>query len=288
MRLILAKSAPGSPRRTRFRPKPRPIPAPKCQTSPEIVPEPQPANPDILAWAAEHLDFSPDPRQAEVLTSGTNRLILCCTRQWGKSTITAIKALHLALTRPGAEILVVSRSERQSKEWLRKLKTFVLRLRLPIKGDGVNHASWLAPNGSRIIALPANADTSVGFSSVALFIVDEASRVPDLVYTAILGGLVRSNGAVWLMSTPLGQRGFFYEEWSHLDRPWTRIRATAEDCPAIAAETLASLRRSMGDEWYRQEFFCEFLPTSGALLTRAIIDAALDPTIIPLFGGRRP
>ena len=45
---------------------------------------------------ARRLGFHPNPRQAEVLASGAKRGILNCTRQWGKSTVTAIKALHHA------------------------------------------------------------------------------------------------------------------------------------------------------------------------------------------------
>src|SRR5262245_1068528 len=121
MHLGYGTTGPKSPRRLRLRPVPRPTPAQK----PEIASEPPR---DIINWVRDHLDFTPDPRQAEVLASDTNRLILCCTRQWGKSTITALKALHLALSQPGSEILVVSRSERQSREWLRKLQAFALKL----------------------------------------------------------------------------------------------------------------------------------------------------------------
>jgi len=279
MPLSYDTSGPNCPRRLTASPKPHP----ECVQTPD--PEPLP---DILTWVRDHLHFSPDLRQAEVLTSDTNRLILCCTRQWGKSTITALKALHLALAQPGAEILCVSRSERQSREWLRKLKTFARKLDLPLKSDAINRGSWLAPNGSRIVALPAAGDTSVGFSNVSLLVIDEAARVPDSVYYALRPSLIRSNGRLWLLSTPFGQRGFFYEEWSALDRPWTRFRLTATDCPAITQEALDEQRRALGEAWFNQEFFCQFNPTSGALLTRAIIEAALDPSILPLFGGRRP
>jgi uncharacterized protein YodC (DUF2158 family) len=40
------------------------------------------------------LGFDPDPKQALVLTSASKRGMLNCARQWGKSTITAAKAVH--------------------------------------------------------------------------------------------------------------------------------------------------------------------------------------------------
>ena len=44
---------------------------------------------DPVAFARERLDFQPDPKQALVLASRSKQVILNCTRQWGKSTLTA-------------------------------------------------------------------------------------------------------------------------------------------------------------------------------------------------------
>ena len=54
-------------------------------------------------------------------------------------------------------------------------------------------------------------------------IIDEAARVPDEVYLAMRPALVLRNGDLWLMSTPLGKRGFFYEAWANGDPTWTRV-----------------------------------------------------------------
>ena len=48
-------------------------------------------------FARKSLEFEPDHHQTRVLLSTANRAILNCTRQWGKSTVCAIKALHRAL-----------------------------------------------------------------------------------------------------------------------------------------------------------------------------------------------
>ena len=45
---------------------------------------------------------------------------LNCTRQWGKSTVTAAKAIHQAQHEAGSLTLVVSPSARQSGEFVRK------------------------------------------------------------------------------------------------------------------------------------------------------------------------
>ena len=143
--------------------------------------------------------------------------------------------------------LVVSPSARQSGEFLRKAEEFVMRLGMRPKGDGENDLSVTFPNGSRIVGLPGNEATVRGFSAVALLLVDEASRVSDTLYQAIRPMLAVSRGALWLMSTPNGPRGFFYETWMKGGADWTRVRVPATECPRIGAEHLEEERVWLGD-----------------------------------------
>src|SRR6267143_3299050 len=75
--------------------------------------------PDIVAFTRQRLGFDPNPLQELVLRGG-RRGIVNCTRQWGKSTVAAAKAVHRAYCRPGSLVLVLSPSERQSGELMRK------------------------------------------------------------------------------------------------------------------------------------------------------------------------
>ncbi|MBM3766583.1 MAG: hypothetical protein FJW32_14435 [Acidobacteria bacterium] len=56
-------------------------------------------------WIASNLQLTPDQLQAEALDATEDRVLLLCTRQWGKSTIAAAKALHHALTTKNAFII---------------------------------------------------------------------------------------------------------------------------------------------------------------------------------------
>ena len=59
----------------------------------------RPAEPrDAVEWGREQLGFEPDREQALVLGSASKRGLLNCTRQWGKSTIAAAKAVYQACT----------------------------------------------------------------------------------------------------------------------------------------------------------------------------------------------
>ena len=106
---------------------------------------------DAVSFARTRLGFMPDAKQMEVLQSNAKRGILNCSRQWGKSTVTAAKAVHRAYTRARSTVLVASPSERQSAEFLRKAAAMLRKLRIRPRGDGDNAVSLLFPNGSRII-----------------------------------------------------------------------------------------------------------------------------------------
>jgi hypothetical protein len=238
---------------------------------------------DPVKFAKEVLNFHPDPLQERVLDPQNTHGILNCTRQWGKSTLTALKAVHRAYFDNGALVLVVSPSERQSAEFVLKAAQFVRELGLPVKGDGRNKISLLLPNGSRIIGLPSREMTVRGFSAVSLLIVDEAARVPDMMYDAIRPMLAVSDGDLWLMSTPFGKRGFFYEEWIGKDSDWTRITATAGECSRISQKFLEKERRKVSDAWFRQEYLCEFTLESGALFDEALIRGCIKKELLPLL-----
>src|SRR6266516_3998807 len=149
---------------------------------------------DPVAFARERLDFQPDPKQALVLASRSKQVILNCTRQWGESTLTAAQAVFTAWHEPESLILVMSPTERQSGELVRKAAAFLSRLGVRRRGDGGNKISLLLPNRSRIVGLPGNEAGDRGFSGVRLLLVDEASRVDEDLYLAMLPVLAVSGG----------------------------------------------------------------------------------------------
>lgn len=57
-------------------------------------------------------------------------------------------------------------------------------------------------------------------SAVSLLLVDEASRVTNDLCLAVGPMLEVSWGTLWLMSTPCGKRGFFWETWEQRVGVW--------------------------------------------------------------------
>ena len=184
-------------------------------------------------------------------------------------------AIHQAHHHPGTLTLVVSPSARQSGEFLRKATTFALKLGIRPRGDGDNQISLALPNGSRIVGLPGSEATIRGFSAVSLLLVDEASRVPDHLYMAIRPMLAVSDGTLWLMSTPFGKQGFFYDAWTRAGSEWERITAPATNCPRIRREFLDEERATMGERLFRQEYLCEFGDSVTAIFPRDLFEKAI-------------
>src|SRR5262245_44668417 len=164
-----------------------------------------------LAYALDPVLFArragipPDPWQVALLRSTGRKVILNCSRQTGKSTVTALLALHEALYRPPALVLLLSPSLRQSQELFRKTKDALAALgpEAPaLAEESALRLEWA--NGSRVVCLPGKEATIRGFSGVSLLVVDEASRVPDELYFAIRPMLAVSGGRIILLSTPAG------------------------------------------------------------------------------------
>jgi hypothetical protein len=242
-----------------------------------------PDPPDTVQFARESLGFEPDERQIQVLRTTAKRAILNCSRQWGKSTIAAAKAIHLAFTQPESLILIASPSKRQSAELLRKMAGMLRKLGIRPRGDGDNSCSLLLPNGSRIVALPGNESTVRGFSGVSMLLLDEAARMDEEMYQALRPMLATvEQGQLWMMSTPWGKRGFFYDTWEHGGDDWLRLSVPATECPRILPGYLENERRVMGPVFFGQEFLCDFVDCDGSLFDRDLIEAALDESLEPI------
>jgi hypothetical protein len=267
--------------------------------------------PDLILRAA---GLRPDPWQMQVLTSTAPRVALLCSRQVGKTSVAVAVALLTALLEAPALVLVLSPSERQSGEFMNRVRAYYSALKRPRKLAGpVNRLfdtraaeealdeAWRAipeaerqtalqlhlKNGSRIIGLPASPATIIGYSGVSLLVIDEAARVLDDLYRSVRPMMAVSRGRLLALSTPYGKRGWFYEGWDK-GQGWERVSVKAEQCPRITAEFLEEERQVLGPRWYRQEYGCSFEDVVDAVFSIEDIQAALVDDIIPMKFGEQP
>lgn len=237
---------------------------------------------DPVKFARDRLNIILDEWQAQVLTSVGKRIILNCSRQAGKSTVSSIMALVRALYFPKSLILLVSPSLRQSTELFRKVLDNLKKLHERPKLVEDNKLSTQFENDSRIISLPGKEGTIRGFSGASLIIIDEASRVDDTTYKAVRPMLAVSGGKIILLSTPWGKRGFFFEEWQNGGAGWERFKIPAAQITRIPAAFLEEEKKSLGDFFFAQEYCCEFRETVDQVFTYDMVMKAISSDIKPL------
>ena len=236
---------------------------------------------DPVVFARDRLGFEADEWQGGLLRSSARWTLVLCSRQAGKSTTAAVLALHTALHRPGSLVLC----SRQAGELFRKFAELRGRLDPAPELAEDNAASCtFAATGSRVLSLPGSEAAVRGFSAPALVVEDEAARVPDALYRTIRPMLATSPaGRLILLSTPYGQAGHFWREWSAGGPEWHRVEVPAGRVPRIPPEFLAAERRALGDAWYRQEYGCEFLASADTVFRPEDVARAISAEVEPSF-----
>jgi Terminase large subunit, T4likevirus-type, N-terminal len=226
-----------------------------------------------------------DDWQARLLRERPRRSLLCCSRQSGKSTVTALIALYVALYEAPALVLLVSPAQRQSAELFRVFMTAYQKLQgtPPLVQESVLRCEFA--NGSRVIALPSSEKTLRGFAKVDLCVIDEAARVQDELLGALrpMMAVSRAGGRLIALSTPAGRRGWFFEAWTSGGETWDRTRVAAEDCPRISKEFLAEELKELGALRFSEEYALEFIDDDSAVFPSEIIAAAFTDAVVPLW-----
>jgi hypothetical protein len=239
---------------------------------------------DPLLFAAD-CGITCDPWQTEVLRLQPRRTLLLCSRQAGKSTVSALLGLWTALFEPGALVLFVSPSLRQSSELFRTCMSFYQRLRdVPeLTAESTLRAEFA--NGSRIVSLPGSERTTRGYSKASLIVVDEAARVEDALMSALRPMLATSKdgGKFVMLSTPAGTRGAFYEYWSTGGEDWHRVEVPASACPRISKDFLQEELRQLGQQRFDEEYGLAWLDPDESVFPVTIVDAAFTDAVVPLW-----
>ena len=77
---------------------------------------------------ARDVGLTPDTWQASALRSRHRQSVLNCARQSGKSTVSAVRAVHTALYQSPALVLLLAPALRQSQELYRKVREVLAAL----------------------------------------------------------------------------------------------------------------------------------------------------------------
>lgn len=232
---------------------------------------------DPAAWAMESGacgDIKIQPWQRRVLHSDALQIALLCSRQAGKSTITAVKALHTSLFWPGSLSLIIAPTEDQSKELLRKAATSLRGLHEPprLLGDSTELLEF--HGGSRLVALPgSNPKTIRGYSNPKLIVIDEAAYLSDETYFALRPMLAQGRTQLMALSSAGPRQGWFFEAYEY-GQDWERYLIDCYQCPHLSQKFLDA-ERAKDERIFRREFLCEWSEFSDQVFALRDIDEAI-------------
>lgn len=143
-------------------------------------------------------------------------------------------------------------------------------------------------NGSSAISLPDSPSGVVGVRQPHMLVIDEGAKVSDALYYSVYPMAGLENCEIDALSTPFGKRGWFFELFDDASGKgvnWEKHLITADECPRLSPEFLAEARLQMGDRWFKQEFYCDFVDAVDAVFSASVIQAAMSDEVQPLFGG---
>lgn len=217
-----------------------------------------------------------DKWQKDILNTEGN-VLLCTGRQVGKTTIFARKAAEEMIKRPDTKIIVVSLTEDQAKLIIVMILDYLESTYRRYIATGKNKPTQnkiILKNGSSVLARPVGTtgDAVRGFTGDIL-IIDEASRMPKLVWEAGKPTLLTTAGKIWMCSTPYGKQGYFWEAYQNRENRFTVFHISSEEVIKnrklsvgwtreqrdAAIKFLESERKDMTELQYGQEYLGLFL-----------------------------
>jgi hypothetical protein len=222
---------------------------------------------DRVAFAKHVLDLEElDLWQIAFLRSDARRMLINTFRQSGKSSMTAAVALHQAVYVEGSLVLILAPALRQALEFFQKVSDGWRRLSgegLSVPAASDRKLGIRLKNGSRIECLPGGEKTIRGFSTPDLVVVDEAARIEDALFTALLPMLTasREGGRLLMLSTPFGRRGVYWRLWDGVEgagAAWERVQVPVTDVPRISPAAIEEARNTLLDWEFSQEYLTEF------------------------------
>lgn len=170
--------------------------------------------PEIRVPGKGYIPYFPYYAQQQLLLDQSQFRHLNKPRQAGFTTTFAIEALHDFIYTPTAEIVVISKSEKEAKRFLEKFYTAYDSVygkdpqcpRLKVR----NAKNAIGVNGATIDVLTSAKGTGRSFSATRVYFDETAhSQFADDIYQSSVPAISITGGKVTLFSTPKGREGLF-------------------------------------------------------------------------------
>ena len=209
-----------------------------------------------LIFVRDVLGATAEPWQAEALEAvgRHDRVSIRSGHGVGKTTFESWLILWFLLTRKNCKIPVAANSQDQLRDtiwpeigkWHRQLPD-ALKAMIDVQAERVVVVQ--DPEGAfavRRTASKDNPEALQGFHAEhLLFLIDEASGIPDIVFEVGMGALSTPGAKVVMAGNPTRTSGFFYDTHHTLRHRWHTMHVNCLDVPR-AQGTSRTSRPSMG------------------------------------------
>jgi len=207
----------------------------------------------------------------------------------GKTTCAATIALWFLTTHVEAKVVCTAPTGHQLEDLLfAEMESWIRRISIPfIKESLVVIKNKIYIKGFRdwfIVArtIPKDSkdklgDVLAGFHAPhLLFIIDEASAVPDAVFSGIEGSMIQKNVYCLLVGNPTRAHGYFYDTHNKNREQWFRVTLSSINSPFVNLEWIERMRELHGEDsdWYKTKILGEFPSGEGQVI--ATYDQLLD------------
>lgn len=239
------------------------------------------------------------PYQTRWINDDARFKIGLMARQTGKSWTSALEAVRDCCERKTTWVCL-SAGERQALEWMLKAREHVEAFKVALAGYDETRDSAEAllkqaeirwPNGSRLLAIPANPDTARGYSANLLLDEFAFHEDPDRIWRAIYPSISNPLKGIFkirVVSTPNGMGNKFADLW-HKAEGWSKHKVDIYDAQKAGLPVnVDELRLGLDDpEGWAQEYECQFLDAAAVLLPYELIasceSAEATTTVAPEF-----
>jgi len=229
--------------------------------------------------------FVAESWQSDLMRTTARRVLVPCARQVGKTETVSYKALHTAINTPKRDTLIISPTQRQSDEFLLRVAGIYRGMSEAPRLKRDNQSEMVLSNGARVISLPGSEGGIRGFANIKLLVIDEAARVEDDVFASVLP-MVGSDGQIVALSTPWGQRGWFWGLCDEAPRNgWEKHRVTVYDSQQYTPARIAEVRAAVGSFVFASDYEATFTDTSEQMFGTEDVRRAFTPSVLPLFSA---
>jgi phage terminase large subunit len=250
-----------------------------------------------VAFAEDMLDCKLTPQQKQLLyavATGNKQIAIKAGRGTGKTYVVSLLIWWFLCTRFKPQVVCTAPSEPQLKNvlWAKVSDLYqklnpIFKKQFEITDKNIYHKhyrkSWFCAART---ARRENPEALQGFhADNLLFVIDEASGVPDEVFNAILGSLTQKENFCVAISNPTRLSGFFYDTFT--DPDWKTLTFNGENSKLVKKSFIRKMAQ-YGKEHplylihVRGEFPSQ---EDGTLIDLFTLNEAVNNTAIKPSGG---